>query len=112
MPRSELTAAVTVLDRSWQAVPGNISTEGIFLTLEPDAPVDLRIGTPLKVEIRYAEETVLLHGTIRSRRGKGYGIFFPPKTDFNYVNPLDRLGRIWAGLQREILSTRQYRESD
>ena len=112
MPRSELTAAVTVSERSWQAVPGNLSTEGIFLTLEPDAPVDLKIGTPMEVEITYAEETLLLHGTIRSRRARGYGIFFPRKTDDDYINPLDRLGQIWAGLQREILATRSFRESE
>lgn len=67
-PRSELAAAVTVLDRSWKAVPGNISPEGIFLRLEPDAPVDLRIGTSLEVDVSYSGETLLLHGTIRARR--------------------------------------------
>jgi len=112
MPRSELTAAVTVLERSWQAVPGNISTEGIFLTLEPDAPVDLKIGTTLEVEITYSEETLLLHGTIRSRRARGYGILFPRKTDDGYINPLDRLGQIWAGLQRETLASRLLRPSE
>ena len=110
--RSELTAAVTVLNRSWEAVPSNISTEGVFLRLEPDAPVDLPINTALEVEITYSGETLLLHGTIRSRRAKGYGIFFPKRTDDNYVNPLDKLGHIWAELQRETLSTRIFRRSE
>lgn len=106
MPRSDLAAAVTISERTWQAVPGNVSTEGVFLTLEPDAPVDLKTGTPLEVEITYSEETLLLHGVIRSRRARGYGIFFPKKTDDDYINPLDKLGQVWAGLQREILATR------
>ena len=107
--KSDLAAAVTVLNRSWKAVPGNISTEGMFLRLEPDAPVDLKINTALEVEITYSGETLLLHGTIRSRRAGGYGIFFPKRTDENFINPLDRLGHIWADLQRETLATRLFR---
>ena len=111
-PRSELAAAVNVSDRSWKAVPGNISAEGIFLRLEPDAPVDLKINTTLEVEITFSGETLLLHGIIRSRRARGYGIFFPKRTDENFINPLDKLGHICAEFQRETLSTRLFRRSE
>ena len=68
--------------RGYEATPGNISTEGIFLRLEPNAPVDLKVNTRVEVEIDYSGEILLLHGIIRSRRSRGYGIFFPKKSDY------------------------------
>ena len=100
---------MSVLATTWKATPGNISTEGIFLRLEPNAPVDLNVNTPVEVEIDYCGETLLLRGVIRSRRSGGYGIVFPRKPDEDYVNPLDRLGHIWAELQRETLAKRLFR---
>ena len=99
-------------DCHWKAVPGNISAEGIFLGLAPDAPVDLKINTGVEVEITTAEETLLLHGIIRSHRAGGYGIFFPERTEEDYVNPLDQLGHICAELQRDMLSKRIFRGSE
>ena len=111
-PKSGLKAAVNVSDRSWKATPGNVSAEGIFLRLEPDAPVNLKINMPVDVEITFSGETLLLHGTVRSRRARGYGIFFPKRTDENYINPLERLGHICAELQRDTLSKRLFRRSE
>jgi len=105
-PSAGLAASVHVSDSQWKALPGNISAEGIFLRLEPDAPVDLQVGEAVQVEIVSAEDALLLHGIVRSRRAGGYGIFFSPRTAEGYLNPLDRLGHICAQLQRELLSKR------
>lgn len=111
-PRSGLAASVHASNRHWKAVLGNISPEGIFLRLEPDAPVDLKVNTDVEVEITTAGETLLLHGVIRSRRSGGYGIFFPERTEEDYVNALDQLGHICAELQRDMLSKRIFRRSE
>ena len=111
-PRSGLAASVHVSDRYWKAVPGNISPEGIFLRLEPDAPVELKISANVEVEIVSADETLLLHGVIRSRRAGGYGILFPERSEEGYVNPLEELGHVCAELQREMLSKRLFRGSE
>lgn len=109
-PRNELTATVHVSDCHWKAVPGNISAEGIFLRLEPNAPVKLELNSTVDVEIASDGETLLLHGIIRSRRDRGYGIFFPKRSSEGYANPLDQLGHICAELQRDLLiSTRLLR---
>ena len=80
----------------------------MFVRLEPEAPVSLEIDTPVIVEITFDGEATEFHGVIRSQRAGGYGIFFPQRLDDGFVNPLDRLGHIWAELQRDDLSKRLY----
>ena len=106
-PGAGLAASVHVSETQWQARPGNISAEGMFLRLEPDAAVDLEVGSSVHVEIASAEETFVLHGIVRSRRAGGYGVFFPEKSADGYLNPLDRLGQVCARLQRELLARRR-----
>ncbi len=111
-PSSGLAASVHLSGRHWTVVPETISAEGIFLRLEPDAPADLKINMGVEVEITTAADTLLLHGIIRSHRAGGYGIFFPERTEEDYVNPLDQLGHICAELQRDMLSKRIFRGSE
>jgi hypothetical protein len=105
-PRSGLEATVHVADVHWEAVVGNISAEGVFLRLEPNAPVNLELNSTVDVEIASAGETLLLHGIVRSLRDRGYGVYFPKRFGEGSTNPLDQLGKIWAELQRDVLSTR------
>ncbi len=107
-PTSGLTTTVCLADRTWQAKAGNVSAEGMFVRLEPEAPVSLEIGTPVIVEITFDGDAATLHGEIRSRRAGGYGILFPRRCEDGFVNPLDRLERIWAELQRDDLSKRLF----
>jgi hypothetical protein len=107
-PSSGITASMSLVDRSWKATPGNISAEGMFVRLQPDAPVSLAVNTPVVVDITYAEETLRLHGAIRSQRAGGYGIFFPTRTEDGYINPVSRLGQICAALQVDELSKRLF----
>jgi len=108
-PSSGLSASMSLENRRWKATPGNVSTDGVFLRLAPDAPVSLEVDTPVVVEMTFGDEAPLkLHGTIRTRRAGGYGIFFPSRTDDGYVNPLTRLGHVWAELQRDDLSKRLF----
>ncbi len=109
-PTSGLALSMQVSGRQWEAVAGNISADGIFLRLDPDAPVELPIDSKVDVEITFAGETIQLRGVVRSRRSGGYGVLFPERIDENFINPLDQLGRIWAELQRDILSTRVLRK--
>ncbi|MGI9260308.1 MAG: PilZ domain-containing protein [Gammaproteobacteria bacterium] len=108
-PKSGLEATVHVADIHWNAVLGNISAEGVFLRLEPNAPVDLELNSSVDVEIASDGEALLLHGIVRSRRDRGYGIYFPKRFGEGSTNPLDQLGQIWAELQRDDLSTRVLR---
>jgi hypothetical protein len=104
---------MSLANRKWKARPGNVSTEGMFVRLEPDAPVSIERHTPVVIEIAFGDEAPLkLHGTIRSHRAGGYGIFFPKRTDTGYVNPLEGLGHIWAELQRDDLSKRLFLGKD
>jgi hypothetical protein len=107
-PTSGLTTLVSLPDRTWKASTGNVSTEGMFVQLEPQAPVSLEVGTPLVVEVTFEGQATQFHGVIRSRRAGGYGIFFPNRSEDGYVNPLDKLGHIWAALQRDDLSKRLF----
>ena len=111
-PTSRLSTIVCLADRTWKAKAGNVSTEGMFVRLEPEAPVSLEIGTPVVVEITYDGDVTKLHGEIRSQRAGGYGIFFPRRCEDGFVNTLDRLEHIWAELQRDDLSKRLFVGSD
>lgn len=107
-PTSGLSTTVCLADRTWEARAGNVSTEGMFVRLEAEAPVSLEIGTPVVVEVIFSGEVAKLHGEIRSRRAGGYGIFFPRRCADGFINPLDRLEHIWAELQRDDLSKRLF----
>lgn len=107
-PTSGLSANVCLANRTWKAKAGNVSTEGMFVRLEPEAPVSLEIGTPVVVDITFDGDLAKLHGEIRSQRAGGYGIFFPQRCEDGFINPLDRLGHIWAQLQRDELSQRLF----
>lgn len=111
-PTSGLEATVHVADLHCKAALGNISAEGIFLRLEPDDPVDLELNSTVDVEITSDGETLLLHGIVRSRRDRGYGIYFPKRIGEGSANPLDQLARISAELQRDLLSTRILRRPE
>ena len=107
-PTSGLTTTVCLADRTWKAKAGNVSTEGMFVRLEPEAPVSLEVSTPVIVEITFDGDVSKFHGEIRSRRAGGYGIFFPRRCKDGFVNPLDRLEHIWAKLQQDDLSKRLF----
>ncbi|NNC63957.1 MAG: hypothetical protein HKN84_04150 [Gammaproteobacteria bacterium] len=105
---SGLHTTVCLANQTWEAKAGNVSTEGMFVRLEPEAPVSLERGTPVIVEITFGGDVSTFHGEIRSRRAGGYGIFFPRRCEDGFINPLDRLENIWAQLQRDDLSKRLF----
>jgi len=85
---------------------GDISAEGMFVTLVR-GPIDaLKVEGKVDVIMEFEGETMLLHGVIRSQRGGGYGLFFPERDARGRANPLNRFGRISAALQRTSLSQR------
>ena len=94
------------LGKNWSAELGDISAEGVFIKPSKPRSLKLDVGSNVTVEISYHDEHVQLSGVVRSHRSGGYGIFFPARDESGYINPLDKLARISAELQRESLTQR------
>lgn len=94
------------LGKSWSAEAGDISAEGIFIKPNKPRSLSLEVGSTVMVEISYHGEHLELSGVVRSRRSGGYGIFFPARDEGGHVNPMDKLARISAELQRVSLTQR------
>lgn len=105
-PKAKVTACLVLAGRRLAATVGDLSAEGVFLTLERGPFAALTIGTMVDVEISFEGETVALFGVIRSQRAEGYGVYFPERDPAGRANPLGRFGRISAQLQRSSLSQR------
>jgi hypothetical protein len=103
---SGIEASLLLAGKELAATVGDISAEGIFLKLDR-GPVDaLGVDSKVDVQVSFDEDTILLHGIIRSEHSGGYGIFFPHRGRGGRINPLDRFERISAQLQRTSLSQR------
>ena len=105
-PKSGIAVSLYVNDRRWTAMPGNISAEGIFIRLADADTATLNVGDKVDVEIARNDKKLLLRGIVRSYRSAGYGIFFPPKDDNGYVNPLNEIAKLSMNLQRSLLARR------
>jgi len=82
---------------------GDISVEGMFITLERGrlaAQRTLKVGSLVEVEVIFDGEKMCMRGAIRSEHDGGYGIFFPPRDRLGRPNPLARFERISEFLQR------------
>ncbi len=104
--RSGIDAAVDLGGKKLAATVGDISAEGLFITLDRGAISALKVDAKVDVEVTFDGETLLLHGVIRSEHAGGYGIFFPPRDRAGRPNPLTKFERISASLQRTSLSQR------
>ena len=105
-PNVGLTACLVLAGRKLAATVGDLSSEGVFLTLARGPLAALTTGTMVDVEVSFEGETVSLFGVIRSVREGGYGVHFPERDPAGRANPLGRFGRISAQLQRSSLSQR------
>ena len=105
-PNAGVDACVVLAGRKLPAVVGDISAEGLFVTLERGPLAALKVGTLVDVEVSFEDEQVSLYGVIRSQHGGGYGVSFPERDPAGRANPLGRFGRISAQLQRSSLSQR------
>lgn len=105
-PKAGISACLVLAGRRLPATVGDISSEGIFLTLTRGPLAALKIGTMVDVEISFEGDTVTLFGEIRSEHEGGYGVYFPERDPAGRANPLGRFGRISAQLQRSSLSQR------
>jgi hypothetical protein len=85
---------------------GDVSAEGVFLSLVRGPIAVLKVGSKVDVVMEFEGESFVMHGVIRSERAGGYGIFFPDRDSRGRANPLGRFGRISAALQRTSLSQR------
>lgn len=101
-----IDACLMLAGRKLPAVVGDISAEGLFVTLERGPLAALQVGAMVDVEVSFEGETVSLYGVIRSQHAGGYGVFFPERDPAGRANPLSRFGRISAQLQRSSLSQR------
>jgi hypothetical protein len=99
-------ACLVLAGRKLPAVVGDISAEGLFVTLERGPLAALKVGTLVDVEVSFEGEQVSLYGVIRSQHAGGYGVSFPERDPTGRANPLSRFGRISAQLQRSSLSQR------
>jgi hypothetical protein len=63
---------------SLAASVGDISAEGMFVTLDRGALAALKADSKVDVEVTFDGDTMLLHGVMRSEHAGGYGIHFPP----------------------------------
>jgi PilZ domain len=101
-----IDACIVLAGRKLPAVVGDISAEGLFVTLER-GPLDaLKVGSMVDVEVLFEGEPLSLFGIVRSRHEGGYGVHFPERDPTGRANPLNRFGRISAQLQRSSLSQR------
>lgn len=105
-PKAGVTARLVLAGRSLPATVGDISSEGLFLTLVRGPLAALKVGAIVDVEIAFEGDTVSLFGVVRSERKGGYGVHFPERDPAGRANPLGRFGRISAQLQRSSLSQR------
>lgn len=105
-PNLGVRASVVVAGRKLAAVIGDISAEGLFVTLERGALPALKIDSWVDVETSFEGEKTLLFGVVRSQHAGGYGIQFPDRDPAGRANPVGRFARISAHLQRSSLSQR------
>ncbi len=105
-PNLSLRASVVLAGRKHSAVVGDVSAEGLFVTLERGALPALKIGTLVDVEVSFEGEKTLLFGVVRSQHEGGYGIHFPERAPAGRANSVGRFARISAHLQRDSLSQR------
>ena len=101
-----IDAHVMFAGRKLVARVGDISAEGMFVTLERGPLAALRVDTMVDVEVSIEGEKVTLFGVVRSQHEDGYGLFFPERDPAGRANPVSRFGRISAQLQRSSLSQR------
>ena len=103
---SGVDAWVLVAGKKLAATVADVSAEGILVKLDRGPIGALKIDSKIDVEIAFDGDTMLLHGVIRSEHAGGYGIHFPPRDRAGRANPLAKLERISASLQRTSLSQR------
>jgi len=101
-----IDACLVLAGRRLPAIVGDVSAEGLFVTLERGPVAALKLDAMVDVEVQFEGETVSLFGVIRSEHAGGYGVFFPERDPAGRANPLGRFGRISAQLQRSSLSQR------
>jgi hypothetical protein len=101
-----IDACVVLAGRKLPAAVGDVSAEGLFVTLDRGPLAALKVGSIVDVEVSFEGERLVLCGEIRSQRAGGYGIFFPERDPVGRANPLGRFARISAQLQRNSLSQR------
>jgi hypothetical protein len=99
-------ACVVLAGRKLPAEVGDISAEGLFVTLARGPLAALKIGSMVDVEVSFEADVVVLFGVIRSEHEGGYGVHFPERDPAGRLNPLRRFSRISAQLQRTSLSQR------
>jgi hypothetical protein len=105
-PDAGVDACVVLAGRKLHAVVGDISAEGLFVTLARGPLAALKVGSMVDVEVSFEGERIALYGVVRSQHEGGYGIFFPARDPVGRANPLGRFARISAQLQRTSLSQR------
>lgn len=105
-PSAGIDAHVVFAGRKLQATVGDLSAEGLFVTLARGSVAALKPGSMVDVEVTFEGEKFVLFGVVRSERAGGYGLHFPARDPAGRANPLNRFGRISAQLQRSSLSQR------
>ncbi len=105
-PDAGVDACIVLAGNKLSAAVGDISAEGLFITLARGPLAALKIGSMVDVEVSFEGETVLLFGVVRSQHDGGYGVHFPERDPAGRVNPVRRFSRISSQLQRTSLSQR------
>jgi hypothetical protein len=101
-----IDAHLVFAGRKLAARVGDISAEGMFVTLERGELAALKVDAMVDVEVSFEGETLSLFGVVRSQHEGGYGLYFPDRDPTGRANPVSRFGRISAQLQRASLSQR------
>jgi len=104
--KTGVEAHLLLAGKKLAASVGDVSAEGMFVTLARGPVAALKVDSKVTVEVSFDGEAFALQGVIRSVHDGGYGLFFPERDGAGRVNPLHRFGRIWAQLQRTSLSQR------
>lgn len=105
-PSAGIDAYLVLAGRKLPAVVGDISAEGLFISLRRGPLAALKVGAMVDVEMQFEGDQFSLYGVVRSQHAGGYGVHFPERDPTGRANPLGRFGRISAQLQRTSLSQR------
>jgi len=90
----------------WTPQAIDISLTGILVQFPASEVPEMRVDTPLRVELKFEEAEVNLTGQVRRRDGPRYGIFFSDVLKGESIEPPDALVKLVRKLERIWLHRR------
>ena len=87
-----------------QVKPTNISMTGVFVDLQNDSLINIKLGDEFQVKLALNKLSIDLDAVVRRQDGDGFGLFFPMSMKGGHVNPPPVLRQIVMELQRRWMT--------